>query len=170
MLEGTFWLIYNISKYYRDRWDYLKQSHLVSDESVRKIDALLALTDWEIEEKFNKEDNLTEGGKIQTFDFDLIKEAEKRNPAAKQMVFNHVVQRKPVSTMTYNNKNYHAITFEKAMQPPTILFPEFALGSIPNATNFYGRICGIVNYIPNPPPLMNNLALQAVVLAVPMRY
>jgi hypothetical protein len=160
MVGGTFLVVYDFPEYYRRRWCYLRQSHLIREASVRKIDSLLQLTNWEILEQFNKKENLTEEKTIKTFDIDLIKEAEQRNPEANQLVYKHVLKEKPVSTVLYNKNKSLAITFEKPMQPPTILFPEASREIIPNAPSFYGRVCGIVNFIANPPPLSSNLVLQ----------
>ena len=143
---------------------------LLVENPCRKFDSLLQLTNWEIEEQFNKKENLTEGKTIQTFDIDLIKEAEHRNPAANKLVYEHVVKKKPVSTLMYNEKKDLVLAFEKPMQPPTILLPEASRESIPNAGCFYGRVCGIVNYIANPPPLYSNVVLQSVILALPIKY
>lgn len=169
MLEGTFLAIYWLPDYYRCRWSYLKNSHLVGEESLRKIESLLRLADWEIQDHFKK-GKLAEKETIETFDMDLIREAEKKNPEANQLVYKHVIKKKPVNTVAYNGNNYLAITFGKPGQPPTILFPEASRESIPDAPGFYGRVCGIVNFIANPPPLMSGLVLQAVILALPVRY
>ncbi len=165
MLEGNFVLPYNISEFYKHRWTYLKNNHLISDESVKKIDDLLGLTDWEIEEYF-----LKNKGKYQAIDIDLGKEAERRNPKAKEMILNYVIRRKPVHTVIYNDNKYLVFSFEKPIQSFSILIPESARESIPNSTSFYGRLCGIVSYIPNPPPPRNNLVLKSVILAIPIRY
>jgi hypothetical protein len=174
MLEGNFLVIYNASEYFRCRWNYLKQSRLVSEESSHEIDSLLRLADWEIENYFEK-GKPTGKETRETFDMDLIREAEKKNPEANQLVMKHVMKEKPVITVPYNGNNYLAIGFEKTdrtpgIQDPTILFPEASRESIPNAGSFYGRVCGIVNFMANPPPLYSNVILQSVILALPMNY
>ena len=169
MIEGAFLVVYDMPEYYRCRWSYLRQSHLLSEDSLQKIDSLLTLTNWEIEERFKK-GKLTEKGSIQTFDIDLIKEAEQRNPEANQLVFKHVLKEKPVNIVVYNENKYLAIAFDKPMQPPTVLFPESYRTSIPNAGIFYGRVCGIVNFIANPPPLFSNSVLQTAILALQFNY
>jgi len=168
MIEGEFLLIYNLAEYFKYRWTYLKQSHLVSEDSVNKIDAFLELADWEIEEQFKKKDESSKKDAFETFDIDLIKEAERRNSTANQMVYNHVVKKKPVNTVAFKGNSYLSVTFEDPMKPPTILFPESSRDSIPDAPSFYGRVCGIVNYVANPAPLTHNLILQSVILAIPM--
>jgi hypothetical protein len=169
MLEGTFLLAYNAVGMFRCRWEYLKQVRLVGDESSQKIDSFLQRPIWEFEALYEKGED-----PIITFDRKLIKEAELRNANANQMVTMQLLKEKPVNMVEYDGKTYLVISFKKAdqeaIQEPTILFPQSSRGSIPNASSFYGRICGIVNFVANPPPLHSNVVLQSVILALPVRY
>jgi len=169
MLEGNFEIVYKLSEWFRCRWNYLIQSRLVSEESVQEIESLLGLADWEIENHFGN-GNQTGKNIINTFDQHLIREAKAKNPESNQLINMHVMGKKPVSIALYNGKNYLAIAFEKVGREPTILFPEASRESIPNAGSFYGRVCGIVNFMANPPPFYSNVILQSVILAIPMRY
>lgn len=169
MLEGTFLLAYNAVDMFRCRWEYLKQVHLVGDESSQKIDSFLQLPDWEFEALYKRGVD-----PIITFDRKLIKEAELRNANANQMVTMQLLKEKPVNMVEYDGNTYLVISFKKvdqeAIQEPTILFPKSSRRSIPNASSFYGRVCGIVNFVANPPPLHSNVVLQSAILALPVRY
>lgn len=170
MLEGKFLLPYNATNMFKSRWEFLKRSHLVGEESSQKIDSILQLPDWEIEALFERDDE-----PLAVFDRTLIQEAKQRNDGAEQMVTRQLLKDKPVNTFRYGANNYLLIAFDKpgqsfAIQEPAILFPESSRESIPDASEFYGRICGIVNYIANPPPIFGNVILQSVILALPIRH
>jgi hypothetical protein len=170
MVEGTFILVFNPTEYYKSKWNYLKQSNLVGDESVQKIESYLQLADWEITEKFKAKDNQNDGRSIQTFDIDLMNEAKNRYPNALNLINRNIFEEKPLFKADYNYKKYIIINFN-VPQSPSILFPISAREYIPGIARFYGRICGIVNVLVNPPlEGMPNIALQAVILALPIDY
>jgi hypothetical protein len=171
MLEGKFILPYSAPKMFRCRWDYLKQSCLIGEDNSNKIDSILKLPDWELEDQFEKGDN----GPAIAFDRELIKEATLKNPNANSMVTAHMLEKKPVNMLAYEGTEYLILALEKTAQPPAIhesaiLFPEASRGSIPNSSEFYGRVIGVVNVIANPPKLFTNFILRSVILALPIRY
>ena len=171
MLEGRFLANFHLPDYLRSIWQFLIKSNLLCEKSIEEIESLVRLPDWELIERFKSADYPIGPNQYgNSFEDGYIMEAEQKNPAARYMVNDYIFQDKPTLKGRYNSEDHLVYSFEDMGKPPLVYFPVSARESIPNAPDFYGRVCGIVNFVPNPPLQgMPTLIFRTDILALPLK-